>query len=578
MSYTPVSGTFRLTDYGAIPNDVTKEVGPAWDSAMTAIVAAGGGVLDLGVDVYYTSRALVVGSNGEYAQLPLPFVATSAPKVPIVIRGSMAGTINYYNSGAIPVQPIRGGIVSLLTGQAYSGTSFVPSVIGARAANPGITISYVSFTNLFVKFENVVVRTPNNPTLTAVDTFSVLQVETNGLTIDTPASYSGTLTVPTNPQAFGLILPTINNNAISKVRRTIICGYYGNLAFNEHADADSLLLLNGRVALVPFGPSAYRPGTFAQVVAENHQYVISYVAPGSGVAASLPGIFPISITDINVEDAGGPYIAFASIEHLHGVADKLTGEIGYSRVLGGTGTVSGLTGAVGTKLSLTDYTTGIRTGPISATTVALNASTSDTFTRADSATTLGTPERSVVGTPAYAGTGTWGIRGNRAYIATALGGAPTYYAFFVETNKADCIVNLDVVVTTGALDVNGNPRTDAGICARASDANNFIFLEFITGSLVNGGNVVLYKRVAGAFTQLGSGLTGRITQGSTHNLKLVMSGNTYTVYYDGVVSFTYTGTTGLEANTKHFASIGLSQSGGTGNDDGGTNFDNFTVS
>lgn len=64
-------------------------------------------------------------------------------------------------------------------------------------------------------------------------------------------------------------------------------------------------------------------------------------------------------------------------------------------------------------------------------------------------------------------------------------------------------------------------------CVRITDANNFI------GARLNGGNLQLFKRVTGTFTQLGSNVA--VTGANGDTLKVTASGNTLNVYVNGVL-------------------------------------------
>ena len=77
--------------------------------------------------------------------------------------------------------------------------------------------------------------------------------------------------------------------------------------------------------------------------------------------------------------------------------------------------------------------------------------------------------------------------------------------------------------------------TDAGIIARHVDNNNHYVLTIKSDTLV------LYKRVAGSFTQLGT--TPITWSAGVHTIKLRVEGSTLTVSWDGTALITVTDTT-----------------------------------
>ena len=148
----------------------------------------------------------------------------------------------------------------------------------------------------------------------------------------------------------------------------------------------------------------------------------------------------------------------------------------------------------------------------------------DTFTRADSALTLGSAETGQAWTPV---SGTWGISSNRAYnvsdtsgqIATIPGGA------------ADGIVDC-----TLRGDMTGAAYSIPQVIARYNDANNFLYAQLYNG------NAALVKVDGGALSSLASAVTPTVDS-TDYALRLVMVGNSVRVYKDNteVISHTLSG-------------------------------------
>lgn len=154
----------------------------------------------------------------------------------------------------------------------------------------------------------------------------------------------------------------------------------------------------------------------------------------------------------------------------------------------------------------------------------------DTFTRADNASAIGSPSD---GGSAWQVTGTWGISGNAAYNS----GGDSPGLAWLEANTAN--IDLSVPIENGEL--------RQGIAFRVADASNFLFVF----NDPDDPRVRLYSRVAGSDTLLGSymppsgpGFPGALT------LRVVADGTSLKVYLDSDLRIDVTSST-HQANTKH---------------------------
>lgn len=136
---------------------------------------------------------------------------------------------------------------------------------------------------------------------------------------------------------------------------------------------------------------------------------------------------------------------------------------------------------------------------------------SDTFTRADSATTLGTAD---TGQAWVAMVGTWGLAGGQAYLVSATADA----AAVVDAGVADCTVRVTIPTAAGAV---------CGLTFRLTDASNY-------WRVVRSGvsNVVLQKTVAGARTTVATA-TATIADGAV--LEVRGAGSAISVTLGGVL-------------------------------------------
>jgi len=132
----------------------------------------------------------------------------------------------------------------------------------------------------------------------------------------------------------------------------------------------------------------------------------------------------------------------------------------------------------------------------------------DSFTRADSATTLGNSEGP--GTPAWSAlNGTWGISGNAAYIPTPA--ANVWNIAKLGAGSPNYRVRLGVVVATAS---------GPGIAFRIQDVNNFWSWHV---DIVNS-KISLMKMIAGTPTEVNS-FAAATSNGDTYILEVEAHGN-----------------------------------------------------
>lgn len=139
----------------------------------------------------------------------------------------------------------------------------------------------------------------------------------------------------------------------------------------------------------------------------------------------------------------------------------------------------------------------------------------DTFTRANSSTSLGTADTGQAWT---AHTGTWGITSNAAYLVTSSG---------------ESVATLDCGLSDIDFSVSYSGRTDdLGIVFRAIDASNWLLVYSNPG-----GGVETWQRVAGSYSQLHAAAG---SAGASGTLRVVTSGTSINVYLDGSVLYSVT--------------------------------------
>lgn len=169
---------------------------------------------------------------------------------------------------------------------------------------------------------------------------------------------------------------------------------------------------------------------------------------------------------------------------------------------------------------------------------------SDTFTRADSAVTLGSAE---TGQSWSALAGTWGISSNQAKLVTDAGGNQN--AAVVDSGRADNFTVSAKVAVTGTV----------RLVWRCSDVNNGFML------LVLSPNVVMYRQQAGTYNQIGT-----VAQAVANNdvLSVQVRGNTHAALLNGATIIAPVTDAFNNTATKH----GIGETSNTGD-----RLDNFLV-
>jgi hypothetical protein len=191
----------------------------------------------------------------------------------------------------------------------------------------------------------------------------------------------------------------------------------------------------------------------------------------------------------------------------------------------------------------------------------------DTFTRADSAVTLGSSEGP--GTPAWAAlSGTWGITAGRAYLVSTTIQA---VAVLTSTHLTDGYVEADVTLSATAN------RADCGLIFRASDNSNYLMLAINKTGTGTTDALTVYKQIAGAFTSLGQLASVGFVNGQTYRIRVEFYGAAIRVLVGGVARLTVVLSAADLAATGSWNRHGIRINATGAGDDGGSRFDNFVA-
>lgn len=224
----PDPDVFDAVDYGAAVDGTTNDTA-AWQAAITACAAAGGGVVTSSLAGVSVIGGALQSTGTANAQIILPDVhMLDAKQIGVTIRGPLeqSSVVSVVGAAQVPTS----GLV--LKSTLASGTG---AVFGAY----GSGTSYLNFTFVHLRMENLTVRTVTNPTITALDLRRVDSCTLENVIVDT-GQYDTTLTEPTTSTSFGVRLPKNNNGAHIRADGLHVYGFYNGIEFSEHAELKSV--------------------------------------------------------------------------------------------------------------------------------------------------------------------------------------------------------------------------------------------------------------------------------------------------------------------------------------------------
>jgi hypothetical protein len=155
---------------------------------------------------------------------------------------------------------------------------------------------------------------------------------------------------------------------------------------------------------------------------------------------------------------------------------------------------------------------------------------SDSFNRADSTTNMGNADTGQTWVQGNAASQPMGIISNQAYMSTGTNGAA-----WIESGKADVNVKITLPVVPSSSNVHN-------ILTRVTDASNYYMIQN------NGTAILLYKRVSGTYTQIGSSIP--YTTLINDVMEVDLSGSTITLKMSGTQKGQWTDST-YTTQTKH---------------------------
>lgn len=301
-----------VDDYGADPT-FTNDCGPAWDSFITDVEANGSMALRM-VGHFKFSRALQ-NTSAENAQMPLPSIhyVSEAPRTIVLFSDAPAcPTVSVI--GAEPDYAPGLGIVE----------STLASGSGNLMAAFGPSGSFNNISNIHVVIHNVVFRTKDNPTISALNLENAACVDLHGVMVDTGNISLASVTYPTTSTSYGLKLPKNGNGANTMLGTVDVVGFYNGYSFGEHTIGLNVKAW-GCINAFNFLPADHA-STFVRMMAVHCNY---------GIVGPATGAHVLNIQQFDVEHTGSGSYAF--VKDVSDAADTLYGYVNWRVVLAGVG-------------------------------------------------------------------------------------------------------------------------------------------------------------------------------------------------------------------------------------------------
>jgi len=275
-----------VKDYGAVVDGTTDDT-TAWQNAINAVASAGGGTITSSLQGVSIIGGALQDTSGANAQLLLPSVhALDTKQISITIAGSTPPPTTFSVVGATPVPD--GHLVLKSTLNAGAG--------GALLGGYGPAGSYLNFTNIFLRLENVAFRMPSNPVLSGLNLSLVTCVDLDNVVVDVGSYYVQGLTEPTTTTSYGIQLPGNNDGAYTRLGAVNVIGFYNGFLLGEHTVGEQVTAWGCKKAAV--APAVYHASKFSRFMAVHCQRGIVFT-----------GVHYIDIDQFNIEHAASGWWA-----------------------------------------------------------------------------------------------------------------------------------------------------------------------------------------------------------------------------------------------------------------------------
>lgn len=307
-------GWYIATDHGLTGDGVTDDTA-ALQALIDTVTAAGGGTIYFPAGTYLIAGPFVAPTS---SQIALPTVLEADPFVGIHLIGALPVSTSFWT---VSTNSPTGAPYSVIKSTATGGT-------GVNAIFRGkMDVGATFYNNLVMRYTNLIIACPANPTFTAID-----MTEDLGGWVDDCLIYAGTidldaLTEPTNSNSYAIKLPGLNHSSGTKVTGLGVTGFYYGIQDGEAAQLDNVAIQGCRVALAEVY-TGY-PGM--------HGFISIAYCPYAIAMLSAQARY-LSIRQLDIEAAHAPQAAWqTTVNHCDDASNFLFGSVQW---FGGTGVPS----------------------------------------------------------------------------------------------------------------------------------------------------------------------------------------------------------------------------------------------
>lgn len=319
---TSIDGTTNEVTWGAgggypVPTTIETISPSGMDDTPTLIEAIadiaatpGAGRLCLNDGEYNIGGALQTLGGTHNSQIPIPMIGAGAQGT-LELCGSH---LSWADSSGTP--PTDGAIlISTLT--AASGTN--PSVIGGPIA----PVSGAG-TNLNVRLDKIGIRCQPNPPLAGANLQFVQMCDLPLLRVDTTDN-AFTITEPTNDAAFGVLMPGVYGNVMTRGGLIWVSGFFCGLLTGEGTEIDVLQSYGNKVSLSVNQSS--HVNRINSLWSLHCPYGIAYVSPTGSAPSAFPEPgsanvgFLLTVNNWDIEDENPDHQRFAWADPVYHVWD-----------------------------------------------------------------------------------------------------------------------------------------------------------------------------------------------------------------------------------------------------------------
>ena len=311
-----------------LPNGMESMVGDAQtdntrqlQAILNYMAEHGGGTLIVKNGVYaFTQRP--VDKDDYNSIIKLPYIAsTSASPVSINIVGENEIATAYPENTAVP--PIESGAVFLVTADTtgLENTKF-PAFIGSKHTGSDV-YNNQDYTDITLNLRNLIFRQQQQGVLTDLQLRYVANVNLENIVCDCTGDYS-TLTYSGYNTSHGVIMPTLNNYGLERIRNLYVIGRNTGLKHSEHLDADNLFFQRCGTGISI--QQSHHAIYYGKILAQHCIYAIS----GDGQARIYNGVLDVELNE------GDNY------KFINDYNNNLYGDITIHAVFGGIGAKNNL--------------------------------------------------------------------------------------------------------------------------------------------------------------------------------------------------------------------------------------------